>query len=140
MTINSQAVLDDLDAAATETYAQLFHALADSSRLAILQHLSLGPHRVRDLVEHMDFAQSTVSKHLACLRECGLVDVETQGRASWFSLSEPEGLAGLLTAAQLLLSHTGSQVSLCRHLMSPPQHPEGNGVRQRRTRLQEVQR
>lgn len=140
MTMIKSLVLDDLDTAATETYAQLFHALADGSRLAILQHLSLGPHRVRDLVEYMGFAQSTVSKHLACLRECGLVDVQTQGRASWFSLSEPESLAGLLNAAQLLLSQTGSQVSLCSHLMSPPQLQDHEDLRQRTGEQREVLR
>src|SRR5699024_12385683 len=69
-------------------YAALFHALEEPTRLELLEHLGSGEHRVRDLVDHMHLAQSTVSKHLACLRDCGLVQVRIEGRASWFSLSD----------------------------------------------------
>lgn len=111
-----------IDPAADLAFADLFDALSDPTRLALLQHLSLGEHRVRDLVEHLGLAQSTVSKHLACLRECGLVTVRAQGRASWFSLAQPELLAGVLTSAQRLLAATGEQVTLCSHLMHPHTH------------------
>lgn len=114
-----KAAPGQLDAAATVAYSDLFHALSDSTRLAILQHLALGEHRVRDLVDHLDFAQSTVSKHLGCLRGCGLVTVRSEGRASWFSLAEPERLAELLIGAESLLQATGSRVSLCSQLMRP---------------------
>lgn len=82
--------------------AALFHALAEPTRLALLAHLVTGEHRVRDLVDHMGLAQSTVSKHLACLRDCGLVRSRTEGRASWFSLVDPDGLDQLLHAGQAL--------------------------------------
>ncbi len=115
MTINAQV----LDRADTEVYARLFHALSDPTRLAVLQHLALGEHRVRDLVEHLDFAQSTVSKHLSCLLECGLIALRVEGRASWYSLADAEDLSGLLRAAEHLLAATGSQVRLCTQLMRP---------------------
>lgn len=115
MTINAQV----LDRAATEVDARLFHALSDPTRLAVLQHLALGEHRVRDLVEHLDFAQSTVSKHLSCLLECGLIALRMEGRASWYSLADAEDLSGLLRAAEHLLAATGSQVRLCSQLMRP---------------------
>ena len=62
--------------------AALFHALAEPTRLALLEHLASGEHRVRDLVDHLHLAQSTVSKHLACLRDCGLIRSRSEGRAS----------------------------------------------------------
>lgn len=133
MTAQAESVVraHQIDPAATATYARLFHALSDESRLAILQHLSLGEHRVCDLVDHMGFAQSTISKHLSCLRECGLVTVRTQGRASWFALAEPQLLAELLRSAEALLGATGSQVMLCRQLMRrrPPVRLPGRGTR-----------
>lgn len=93
--------------------AALFHGLSDPTRLAILQHLSLGEHRVRDLTAHLGLAQSTVSAHLTCLRGCGLVTSRPQGRASLFSLtSEPELLA-VLAAAEQLLAVNGDAVALC---------------------------
>ena len=93
--------------------AALFHGLSDPSRLAILQHLSLGEHRVRDLTEHLGLAQSTVSAHLACLRDCGLVVSRPQGRASMFSLTSVPKLLGVLDAAARLLASSGYAVALC---------------------------
>ncbi|MDO5740642.1 MAG: metalloregulator ArsR/SmtB family transcription factor [Ornithinimicrobium sp.] len=99
--------------AGLEVAAALFHGLSDPSRLAILQHLSLGGHRVRDLTEHLGLAQSTVSAHLACLRDCGLVASRPEGRASMFSLSSAPQLLGVLDAAERLLASTGYAVALC---------------------------
>ena len=88
-------------------YAALFHALAEPTRLALLEHLATGEHRVRDLVDHMHLAQSTVSKHLACLRDCGLVRVRAEGRSSWFCLADPSRLTDLMQAADALLGASG---------------------------------
>lgn len=95
--------------------ATLFHALSEPTRLEILTHLSTGEHRVRDLVEHLGLAQSTVSQHLACLRDCGLVSVRPEGRSSWFRLSAPELLAGLLTATDAFVVGTGIGPALLTH-------------------------
>lgn len=110
---------DSLDCAQSETRAGLsvaaafFHGLSDPSRLAILQHLTLGEHRVRELTEHLGLAQSTVSAHLACLRECGLVSSRPQGRASVFSLTCTPQLLTVLAAAEQVLATTGYAVALC---------------------------
>ncbi len=90
----------------------LFRGLADPARLAIVRHLALGEHRVVDLTAHLGLAQSTVSGHLSCLRDCGLVTARAQGRASVYSLARPE-LLELLTAAERLLDATGEAVALC---------------------------
>ena len=93
--------------------ACLFHGFSDRSRLIILQHLLLGEHRVIELTEHLGLAQSTVSKHLACLKDCGLVSSRPQGRASVFSVTHPEATADLLVSAEQLLELTGFAVTLC---------------------------
>lgn len=49
----------------------LFRSLADETRLRIVQRLARGEARVVDLTGELGLAQSTVSKHLACLRDCG---------------------------------------------------------------------
>ena len=104
---------DESLAAGLPVAAALFHGLSDPSRLAILQHLTLGEHRVRDLTEHLGLAQSTVSGHLACLRECGLVESRPEGRASVFSLTSVAEVLQVLTAAEQLLEATGHRVALC---------------------------
>ena len=65
----------------------LFRSLADPARLAILSRLAQGEARVVDLTRMLGLAQSTVSKHLACLRDCRLVDFRTEGRQSYYSLT-----------------------------------------------------
>jgi len=93
--------------------ACLFHGFSDPARLIIMQHLLLGEHRVVDLTEHLGLAQSTVSKHLACLKDCGLVTSRPEGRASMFSVTHPEATAELLASAERLLELTGYAVTLC---------------------------
>ncbi|MGY2083668.1 ArsR/SmtB family transcription factor [Blastococcus sp. SYSU DS0539] len=93
--------------------ASLFHSLSDPARLAIVRHLALGEHRVVDLTAHLGLAQSTVSAHLACLRDCGLATSRPQGRASMWSLNHSPDLLALLSAAERLLAATGDAVALC---------------------------
>lgn len=90
----------------------LFHSLSDGTRLAIVRRLADGESRVADLVGELGLAQSTVSAHVACLRDCGLVTGRPQGRQVFYSLARPE-LPALLTAAETLLEATGNAVALC---------------------------
>src|SRR5680860_813132 len=84
---------DGLDeAAASRAAACLFRGMSDPSRVAILRHLLLGEHNVAELTAHLGLAQSTVSKHLACLRGCGLVQSRPAGRASVFCLTYPQAV------------------------------------------------
>lgn len=100
------------DAAGLDAAAVLFRGLGDPARLAILRHLTFGEHRVVELTEHLGLAQSTVSGHLACLRGCGLVTSRAVGRASLYSLAQPE-LMDLFAAAEKVLATTGDAVRLC---------------------------
>lgn len=115
MTMTSQP-MTPVDEVATAAYAHLFQALAEPTRLAIVQHLSSGEHRVRDLVDHMGLAQSTVSKHVSFLLECGLVTSRPEGRASWYALAEPALLRILVAAAEKMLGASGNPAVLCSHL------------------------
>ena len=99
--------------AALSAAACMFRSLGDPTRLAILRHLALGEHKVVDLTTHLALAQSTVSAHLACLRDCGLLTSRPQGRASMWSLTHSADLMDLLAAAERLLAATGDAVALC---------------------------
>jgi DNA-binding transcriptional ArsR family regulator len=92
--------------------AALFRSLGDPARLMIVRRLAGGLARVTDLVSGLGLAQSTVSKHLACLRDCGLVTSEPSGRASVFRLAQ-SALAEVLAAAEQVLAATGNAVALC---------------------------
>jgi ArsR family transcriptional regulator, cadmium/lead-responsive transcriptional repressor len=106
------------EAVALGAAAAVFRSLGDPHRLAILRHLSLGEHRVRDLTEHLGLAQSTVSQHCLCLAGCGLIASRPEGRATVYRLARPE-LLELLAAAERLLAATGDAVELCPASGSP---------------------
>ncbi len=112
---DAQAEVTALTAAAC-----LFHGFSDRSRL--LDRPAPGargaPGRRPD--RHLGLAQSTVSKHLACLLDCGIVTVRPQGRASVYALAHPAATLDLLAAAETLLALTGDAVVLC------PQYGEGS--------------
>lgn len=107
------------ETAALTAAACLFHGFSDASRLAIVRHLAIGEHRVVDLTAHLGLAQSTVSKHLACLKDCGLVTSRPVGRASMWSLSHVETVMDLLAATERLLALTGDAVTLCPTFGAP---------------------
>jgi ArsR family transcriptional regulator, cadmium/lead-responsive transcriptional repressor len=104
---------DEVGAAALLAASCLFRGLGDPSRLAILGHLALGEHRVRDLTAHLGLAQSTVSAHLRCMLDCHLVTCRPEGRSSWYSLEAGPEVLELLRAAERLLAATGDAVVLC---------------------------
>ena len=106
----SVLVQDTAGAAAAEA---LFHSLSDRTRLRIVQRLAGGGEaRVTDLVAELGLPQSTVSKHLTCLRGCALVVGRPEGRQVFYSLARPE-LLELLEVAETLLAATGYAVALC---------------------------
>ncbi|MEJ5251166.1 MAG: winged helix-turn-helix transcriptional regulator [Chthonomonadetes bacterium] len=64
-----------------------FRALADANRLRILALVQEAPLCVCQLMAILDISQSTVSKHLAILKEAGLVEEDQQGKRSFYRLS-----------------------------------------------------
>jgi DNA-binding transcriptional ArsR family regulator len=107
-----QSLATDTDTAAVTRATALFRGLADPSRLAILLELRHGERRVVDLATTVGLAQPTVSGHLACLRDCGLVTWRPVGRQSYYRLAVTE-LEALLRAAEQVLGRTGDAVELC---------------------------
>lgn len=89
----------------------LFRSLGDPTRLAIVHELAVGERRVVDLTARLGLAQSTVSAHVACLRDCGLVDGRPVGRQVLYRLTRPE-LLRVPGAAEGLLAATGNAVAL----------------------------
>ena len=95
----------------TETRSVLFRGLGDPSRMALIAELARGERRVNDLAAATGLSQSNVSKHLACLWDCGLVERERRGREIHYRLVD--GLPELLSAADTVLELTGERVMAC---------------------------
>ncbi len=97
---------------AVDLQAKLFRGFADTSRLAILESLREGPLAVSEIVQATDLTQSNVSNHLACLRDCGLVTAEQDGRFVHYSLSDKR-VGQLLRLADELLADVAKGVYEC---------------------------
>ena len=69
------------------TAAQVFHALSDETRLAVLDMLRGGERCVCDLQAALDAAQSRLSFHLKVLKDAGLVTDRRDGRWSYYALN-----------------------------------------------------
>jgi len=95
-----------------ELQAKLFRGFADASRLAILQALRAGPMTVGELVEATGLSQSNVSNHLGCLRDCGLVASEQDGRFVYYELSDKR-VGQFLRLADELLAEVARGVYEC---------------------------
>ena len=87
-----------MDADAAEDLATTFRALADPTRVAIVNRLaSREPCCVCDLTVTFELSQPTVSHHLRVLRESGLVEAERRGTFAYYALADDavERLRGL---------------------------------------------
>ncbi len=78
-----------LSEAMLEQVARRFAAMGEPTRLRILQTLLSGPSTVGGLSASLDVAQPSVTKHLAVLREAGLVELQREGISVWASVAEP---------------------------------------------------
>src|SRR4029434_3898177 len=65
----------------------LFKALADETRREILKLLRAGPKTSGELADRFHSSWPTISRHLAVLREGGLVITERKGQEIYYELS-----------------------------------------------------
>ncbi|WP_190264701.1 Cd(II)/Pb(II)-sensing metalloregulatory transcriptional regulator CmtR [Glutamicibacter nicotianae] len=72
-------------------------AMADPTRSRILMTLLEGPGYPAELSRDLGLSRSNVSNHLACLRDCGIVAGEVEGRQTRYEITDPH-LARALTA------------------------------------------
>jgi DNA-binding transcriptional ArsR family regulator len=81
---------DLLDRATAETYASWFRALADPSRVQIVEYLARQnrPLPVGEIVAAVGLAQSTVSQHLKILADVRFVLAEAVGTARHYRIND----------------------------------------------------
>lgn len=103
---------------AVELKAKLFRGFADRARLSILEALRAAPLTVGEIVTATGLSQSNVSNHLGCLRDCGLVTREQDGRYVRYELSDAR-VATLLCVADELLADVAKGIYECTRYESP---------------------
>lgn len=71
-----------------DALARFGYALSDPTRAEILLQLRDGPGYPSDLADTIGVSRQILSNHLACLRGCGLVVAEPEGRRSRYELAD----------------------------------------------------
>jgi len=89
-----------------ERAARWFHALADETRLRIIECLSDGEECVCDLTDALESAQSRLSFHLKTLKDAGIVTDRREGRWVYYSLN-PEAIEGIARVVDSLRADGG---------------------------------
>lgn len=92
--------------------AKLFRGLADPARLSCLLAVREQERTVGEIVVATGLSQPNVSKHLACLRDCGLVHAQRTGKYVTYCLCGT-GVEALLRAADALLVRSGAAIEAC---------------------------
>jgi DNA-binding transcriptional ArsR family regulator len=81
--------MDDRTKAICSAKARVFKALLHPSRVYIVEELSRGEQCVCRMVDQIGADFSTVSKHLAVLKQAGIVEDENRGRQVFYRLRVP---------------------------------------------------
>lgn len=117
----SLAFLPETDSG-VEMVAKFFRALGDPGRLRLLEFLLTSEHTVTECVTHVGLSQSRVSSHLACLSDCGYVQVRRSGRFAHYKVADPR-VADLVMLARSLAADNAAALADCVRI-TPARNPQ----------------
>lgn len=83
---------------------RLGRAMADPTRSRILMTLLEGPSYPAVLSRELELTRSNVSNHLTCLRDCGIVVAEAEGRQTRYEIADPHLAAALVALVDVTLA------------------------------------
>src|SRR5262249_26809923 len=102
-----------------ELVAKFFRALGDPARLRLLEFLLPAEHTVSECVAHIGLSQGRVWAHLACLADCGYVQVRRAGRFAWYKVADPR-VADLVMLARSLAADNAAALADCVRIAPNP--------------------
>ena len=103
-----------------EVLATFFQALADPTRVRILEMLAERPMTVSDLVRALGLAQGRVSSHLSCLRWCGYVRAEVEGRYNRYTLVD-DRIRDIISVGESVVRDNADRLTSCLVLATEEQ-------------------
>ncbi len=83
---------------------RLGRAMADPTRSRILLSLLDAPGYPAGLARELCLTRTNVSNHLSCLRGCGIVVAEPEGRQTRYEIADPHIAAALTTLVDVTLA------------------------------------
>ncbi|MDH4147866.1 MAG: metalloregulator ArsR/SmtB family transcription factor [Acidimicrobiia bacterium] len=97
----------------------MFRALADPTRLAVIERLSIGPASVSELARPFDMALPSFMQHLSVLEAAGLVRSHKAGRTRTYQL-EPGALQQAATWLTTHRNHWERRLDQLDRLLTEP--------------------
>ncbi len=101
-----------------ELVAKYFRGLGDETRLAILQLLEGEELSVSEIAERLDVEQTSVSKHLQCLRWCGYLTTRRDHRVVYNRIAD-QRVSQILRLANELLDLNAEHLEACQRIDAP---------------------
>ena len=98
--------------------AELCKTFADPKRLIIIDELRQGETTVGELARLLEFPQAVVSRHLAILRDKGVVQYRREGTSVYYSLSDPKIGDACDMVHQILLDQIEKNRKLAERLVA----------------------
>ncbi len=106
-----------------ELKAELFRALAHSTRIRILELLRVGEMSVSELEQRLGIEAASVSQHLGVLRGQDLVSARREGSSVFYRLREPK-IVDLLDTARMIFDHRLAALQLLSRQAADQVAPE----------------
>lgn len=91
-------------ASSLDAMNRLGRAMADPTRSRILLALLEAPGYPAQLARELDLTRTNVSNHLACLRGCGIVTAEPEGRQTRYEIADPHLTVALTALVGVVLA------------------------------------
>lgn len=88
----------------TADVAELFDAVSDRTRLALLRFVMTNEHCVSECSDHIGLTHSAASKQLNALADAGLLSRRPAGRRNYYRVTDPEAVRKILDAADSLIA------------------------------------
>ncbi len=100
---------------AADLTARFFSGLADPTRLRLIELLLERPHTVGEMVTRLGLRQARVSNALVCLKWCGFVEAQRDGRYIWYAVIDPR-VRDLVTLARAVMADHAAEIASCTRL------------------------
>lgn len=105
--------------------------LSESVRFKILSLIaSRGEITAKDILSEFDFTQPTLSHHMSCLEQAGLVNVERKGRFAFYSINKDT--IDLVASAILSLKSSSKKALKEKHGSEPDTGEKKGGKKKKK--------
>ncbi|WP_165985238.1 helix-turn-helix transcriptional regulator [Streptomyces sp. YIM 98790] len=98
-----------------DTVAKFFRALADPTRLKLLEYVLRGERTSADCAAYAGISQPRISVHLSCLVACGYVTARRDGKKLRYSVGDPR-VADLIVLARSLAADNATALTCCSRI------------------------